>query len=130
VEHVLPGQHGAAERRLPQGVAGALPFGTWSSVGRDDSARPRRTRRAAAQVQWSSEVQAQPTKRASSLRMRRSAAIRASMSSIFAAIPTRSASDGAVERRAARRYSAISASVKPKACASLIAPRKRTVSSS
>jgi hypothetical protein len=62
--------------------------------------------------------------------MRRSAAIRVSISSIFAAIRTRNASDGTPERRAARRYSAISASVKPTACASLIAPRKRTVSSS
>ena len=81
-------------------------------------------------MQWSSESQAQPTTRASSSRMRRSAAIRASIWSIFAAIRTRSASDGALERRAARRYSAISASVKPTACASLIARRKRTVSSS
>ena len=62
--------------------------------------------------------------------MRRSAAIRPSIWSIFAAIRTRNASDGAPERRAARRYSAISASVKPTACASLIAPRNRTVSSS
>ena len=36
----------------------------------------------------------------------------------------------ATQRRAARRYSAISASVKPTACASLIARRNRTVSSS
>ena len=62
--------------------------------------------------------------------MRLSAATRPSISSIFAAIRTRSASDGAAERRAARRYSAISASVKPIACASLIAATKRTVSSS
>jgi hypothetical protein len=62
--------------------------------------------------------------------MRRSAATRASIWSIFAAIRTRNASDGAPERRAARRYSAISASVNPTPCASLIAPRKRTVSSS
>jgi len=58
------------------------------------------------------------------------AAIRSSISSIFAAIRTRNVSEGAAERRAARRYSAISASVKPTACASLIARRKRTVSSS
>ena len=75
-------------------------------------------------MQWSSELQAQPTTRASSSRIRRSAAIRASIWSIFAAIRTRSASDGAAERRAARRYSAISASVKPTACASLIAPQE------
>ena len=62
--------------------------------------------------------------------MRCRAAIRASIWSIFAAIRTRKTSDGRPERRAARRYSAISASVKPTACASLIAPRKRTVSSS
>jgi hypothetical protein len=62
--------------------------------------------------------------------MRRSAAMRASIWLIFAAIRTRSVSDGAPERRAARRYSATSASVKPTAWASLIATRKRTVSSS
>src|SRR5579862_1708037 len=60
--------------------------------------------------------------------MRRSAAIRASISSIFAAIRTRRASEGAAERRAVRRCSAISASVKPTAWASLIAPTKRSVS--
>ena len=81
-------------------------------------------------MQWSSELQAQPTTRASSSRIRRSAAIRSSISSIFAAIRTRNVSEGAAERRATRRYSAISASVKPTACASLIARRKRTVSSS
>ena len=81
-------------------------------------------------MQWSSELQAQPTTRASSSRIRRSAAIRPSISSIFAAIRTRSVSEGAAERRAARRYSATSASVKPTACASLIARRNRTVSSS
>jgi hypothetical protein len=42
----------------------------------------------------------------------------------------RSASDGLRERFAARRYSSISESVKPTAWASLIARRKRTVSSS
>ena len=62
--------------------------------------------------------------------MRRRPAIRESISSIFAAIRTRNASDGDAERRAARRYSPISARVKPTACASLIARRKRTVSSS
>jgi hypothetical protein len=56
--------------------------------------------------------------------------MRESISSIFAAIRTRSASEGDPERRETRRYSPISASVKPTACASLIARRNRTVSSS
>ena len=81
-------------------------------------------------MQWSSESQAQPTTRANSSRIRRRDAIRESISSIFAAIRMRSASEGERERRAARTYSAISASVKPTACASLIARRNRTVSSS
>jgi hypothetical protein len=81
-------------------------------------------------VQWSSESQAQPTTRASSSRIRFSPAIRPSISSIFAAMRTRSASDGVPERRTALRTSVISLSVKPSACASLIARRKRTVSSS
>jgi hypothetical protein len=81
-------------------------------------------------VQWSSESQAQPTTRANSSRIRRSDAMRESISSIFVAIRTRSASDGEAERRAAPRYSAISVRVKPSACASLIARRSRTVSSS
>jgi hypothetical protein len=68
--------------------------------------------------------------RANSSRIRRKPAMRASISSIFAAIRTRSASDGDLDRRDALRYSAISASVKPTACASLIARRNRTVSSS
>ena len=42
VEHVLPGQHGTAERGLPQGVAGAL------AVGDVEERRPRRRRAAAA----------------------------------------------------------------------------------
>jgi hypothetical protein len=62
--------------------------------------------------------------------MRRSPAMRESISSIFAAIRTRSASEGEPERRAAPTYSAISARVKPTACASLMARRNRTVSSS
>ena len=61
--------------------------------------------------------------------MRRKAAMRPSIWSIFAAIRTRSPSDGGTADRSARRYSAISASVKPTACASLIAPSNRTVSS-
>jgi cytidylate kinase len=56
--------------------------------------------------------------------------MRPSISSIFAAARMRSACDAEPERRAARRYSAISASVNPTACASLIARRNRTVSSS
>ncbi len=42
VEHVLPGQHGAAERGLPQRVAGAF------AVGDVEERRPRRRRPAAA----------------------------------------------------------------------------------
>jgi hypothetical protein len=42
MERVLPGQHGAAERRLPEGVAGTL------AVGDVQKRRPRRRRAAAA----------------------------------------------------------------------------------
>jgi len=80
-------------------------------------------------VQWSSDSQAQPTIRASSSRIRRRRAMRVSIWSIFAAALVRSASE-AGPLRATRRYSSISARVKPIACASLMARRKRTASSS
>ena len=129
VQDVLPRQHGSAERRLPQRVAGALAVRDVQQRRRRTFA-PRRARYAAPHVQWSSESHAQPTTRASSSRIRCRPAMRKSISSIFAAMRTRNASDGFRERFAARRYSSISASVKPTACASLIARRKRTVSSS
>jgi hypothetical protein len=56
--------------------------------------------------------------------------MRESIWSIFAAARTRRVSEGERERRVALRKSAISASVKPTACASLIERRNRTVSSS
>jgi hypothetical protein len=56
--------------------------------------------------------------------------MRESISSIFAAARTRRVSEGERERRVAPRKSAISASVKPTDCASLIERRNRTVSSS
>src|SRR5439155_2587977 len=52
------------------------PLVMWRSCGRDVGVAPRRARYAAPQVQWSSEMQAQPTTRAASSRMRRSAAPR------------------------------------------------------
>ena len=110
--------------------AALSPFVTWSTVGGAAASRPLRARYPAPHVQWSSESQAQPTTRASSSRIRRRPAMRSSISSIFDAIRTRSASEGELERRDAQRYSPISASVNPTACASLMARTSRTVSSS
>ena len=105
------------------------PLVTCNGDGRTVASRPRRARYAAPQVQWSSDSHAQPTIRASSSRIRRRPAMRASISSIFAAARVRSAAE-AGPLRATRRYSSISARVKPIACASLMARRKRTASSS
>ena len=103
---------------------------TWRSATGADGSRPRLARYAAPQVQRSSESHAQPTTRASSSRIRRRRPICVSIWSIFAAMRIRSSSLGAADRRTARRYSSISVSVKPTACASLIARMKRSVSSS
>ena len=130
VQHVLPRQHRAAEPRLPQRVARALAV-------RDVQERRRRRRLAAAagQVRGAARAVVERVARAADdarellahppqpgdppvdlVDLRRH--------------PHAQRLRGRRVRRAAPRYSPISASVKPTACASLIARRNRTVSSS
>jgi len=82
VEHVLPREHRAAKRCLPQRVAGALAVRHVEELP-EPRVAPAAREDAAPQVQWSSESQAHPTTRASSSRTRRRLAIRSSISSSF-----------------------------------------------
>ena len=121
----------APRRRARSGAACCRRSRRWSraAAARACGSRPPRARKAAPQVQWSSESQAHPTTRSSSSRTRRRLAIRSSISSSFCATRVRTASC-ARPPRVSRACSAISSSVKPSRCASLTAFTNRTVSSS